>query len=68
MNPIQALIVNRFLCMQLEFLKILWLYDKKNCLTNAVLIWVLIDGVDKEGVFSNRDSFDVFDGLKRQVE
>ena len=68
MNPIQALMVNRFLCMQFEIVKVLWLYDKKNCFTNIVLIWVLIEGVRKEGIFDNRDSVDRFESLRRQVE
>ena len=66
-NPIQALMVNRLLCMKFESVKVLWLYDKKNCLTNTVLLWVLMNGIVREGVFYNRDSIDVFESLRKQV-
>ena len=31
--------------MQYETVKVLWEYDKKNSLTNALLLWVLITGI-----------------------
>ena len=63
-NPIQALIVNRLFCMQLDFVKALWWYDKKNSLTNALLIWILVKGIIKEGIFGTENSVDDLLDLK----
>jgi len=63
-NPIQVLMVNRLICMQLEFVKLLWSYDKKNSLANALLLWILIDGILKEGIFGSENSVDDLMSLK----
>ena len=67
-NPIQALMVNRLLCMQFEFVKALWFYDKKNSLTNGMLLWVLIQGIYDGHFFTKKDSSDIFYNFKKQVK
>ena len=67
-NPIQALMINRLLCMEFDVVKVLWRYDKKNSLTNALLLWILTEGILKKGIFSRTDSVDEFDNLKRYVD
>ena len=54
-NPIQALMVNRLFNMQLEFVKLLWRYDKRNGLTNGLILWILIKGVLKENIFGDEE-------------
>ena len=50
--------------MQLEFVKLLWCYDKKNSLANALLLWILTDGILKEGIFGSENSVDDLMALK----
>ena len=57
-SPIQALIINRVFCMQLDFVKMLWKYDKENVLVNAVMIWILINGILKEKIFARENATD----------
>ena len=60
--------INRLLCMQFDIVKVLWRYDKKNSLTNALLLWILTEGILKKGILSRKDSIDEFDNLKRYVD
>ena len=55
-SPIQALIINRLFCMQLDFVKMLWKYDKEKILVNAVMIWILINGILKEKIFARESA------------
>jgi len=52
-TPIQALMVNRLFNMQLEFVKVLWRYDKRNAMTNGLILWILIKGIIKENIFGD---------------
>ena len=45
--------VNRLFNMQLEFVKILWRYDKRNAMTNGLMLWMLISGILKENIFKD---------------
>ena len=56
--------VNRLICMQLNFVKLLWRYDKKNAVANALLLWILLKGIFKERIFSRENSFDDLMALK----
>ena len=51
-SPIQALILNRVFCMQFEFVKMLWEFDKQNIIVNAVMIWILVTGILKLKIFA----------------
>ena len=51
--------------MQFDFVKALWFYDKKNSLTNGILLWVLIEGIHNEHVFTKKDSSDIFHDFKK---
>ena len=57
--------VNRLLCLEVEFVNVLWKYDKKNCLTNALLLWMLIEGILREGIFKERHSADFLIRFKK---
>ena len=63
-SPIQALIINRLFCMQLDFVKMLWKFDKENILENAVMIWILINGILKEKIFAREYAADDLVKLK----
>ena len=39
--------------MQLEFVKVLWRYDKRNAMKNGLILWMLIKGVIKENIFGD---------------
>ena len=51
-SPIQALIMNRVICMQFDFVKVLWELDKQNIMVNTVMIWILIHGISARRIFS----------------
>ena len=51
-SPVQALIINRVFCMQFDFVKVLWMFDKQNILVNTVMIWILVNGILKQRIFS----------------
>lgn len=55
-SPIQALIINRIFHLQFDFVKMLWKYDQGNLLANAIMIWILVDGILKKGIFA-RETF-----------
>ena len=63
-SPIQALIINRLFCMQFDFVKMLWKYDKENILVNTVMIWILINGILKEKTFAREYAADDLAKLK----
>ena len=63
-SPIQALIINRLFCMQLDFVKMLWINDKENILVNAIMIWILINGILKEKIFAREYAADDLTKLK----
>ena len=64
-SPIQALIINRLFCMQLDFVKMLWKYDKENILVNTVMIWILINGILNEKIFARESAADDLVKLKK---
>ena len=39
--------------MQLEFVKVLWRYDKRNAMKNGLILWMLIKGIIKENIFGD---------------
>ena len=51
-SPIQALIINRVFCLHFDCVKMLWKYDKQNLLVNSIMIWILVNGILKEEIFS----------------
>ena len=57
-SPIQALIINRVFCLHMDFVRMLWEYDKQNMLVNAVMIWILINGILKEKIYARESGFD----------
>ena len=64
LSPIQALIINRVFCMQLDFVTMLCKYDKDNILVNTVMIWILINGILKEKIFARESASDELVKLK----
>ena len=66
-SPIQALIINRLFCMQLDFVKMLWKFDKENILVNTVMIWILINGILKEKIFARESAADDLVKLKEYL-
>ena len=66
-TPIQALMVNRLICCQFEVVKVLWRYDKKNSLTNALLLWIMVEGIlqRKKKMFKRKHSLEDFQKFKK---
>ena len=63
-SPMQALIINRIICLQFEFVKVLWKYDKQNVLVNSVIIWILINGILNKKIFSREAGTDDLNNAK----
>ena len=51
-SPVQALIMNRVICMQFDFVKVLWELDKQNIMVNTIMIWILLNGISTRRIFS----------------
>jgi len=69
-TPIQALMVNRLICCQFEVVKVLWRYDKKNSLTNALLLWIMVEGIlqRKKKMFKRKHSLEDFQKFKKYFD
>jgi len=61
---------NKLLYRDFEFVKVLWIFERKNALTNALLLWIItnaiIEGRDK--IFQRRHSIEDFEEFKRYID
>ena len=51
--------------MQLEFVKVLWRYDKRNAMKNGLILWILIKGILKENIFGDESLVEQVNNLNK---
>ena len=64
-NPIQELLINSVLFLDIPLAKLLWHYDPDNCLSNALLVLTLLNGLEENAKEVAKSAPDDFEKAKK---